>query len=205
MTKDQGFTLLEILVALTVFAILATLTSAAMYHAFDTRNRVNEQANRLNQLQLAVSMIENDAKQVIDRPVRGNEMRLFPIFNGNNHYVEFTRDGLNNPLGEDRKSSLKRVALVCEKNKLLRRSWSALDPMDHNRYEDRLLLDELKDCHFAYLSQSLERLSEWRENALNQNQGNEPFPQAIILNLNHQHWGKASFLFIIPEAIYYET
>lgn len=202
MTREAGFTLLEILIALTVFAILATVTSGAMYHAFDTRNRVNDQANRLTQLQLTVSMIENDAKQVIDRPIRGNEMRLFPIFYGNNKYAEFTRDGLTNPFGQDRRSSLKRIAFVCENNKFFRRSWSVLDPVDHNQFESKLLLDNLDECQLRYLNHGLEVLSEWREHAVSQNQKKEPFPQAIQLNLTLKDWGKASFLFLIPEAVY---
>ena len=53
MTRVKGFTLIEILIALTVFAILATITSSTLYYAFNTRTRVNEQSERLSTLQLA--------------------------------------------------------------------------------------------------------------------------------------------------------
>lgn len=202
MKNNKGFTLIEILIALTVFAILATITSSTLYYAFTARTRVNEQAERLNTLQLAVSIIQQDTLQIIDRPVRGNEMRLFPGFVGQTHYLEFTRDGVINPDSAEKRSSLKRIALVCEQGKLLRRTWGILDPLDRNQTEDKELINNLSDCNFNYLNQSLQVLTEWREQALSQNQRKEPFPKAIQLNLKLNDWGKLNLLFIIPEALY---
>ncbi|QDP72766.1 type II secretion system protein GspJ [Legionella israelensis] len=202
MRKLTGFTLLEVLIALAVFAILATITSTALYDAFNTREKLNKQADRLNQLQLAMSLIENDSKQITERPVRSNEMRLFPVFLGTERYVEFTRDGIANPIGQEKRSTLKRIALICQGNQLLRRSWAVLDPVNHNIYEDKILLDNVNKCQLKYLNQNLQVLSEWREKAVNQNQKKEPLPKAIQLNLNLNDWGEASLLFIIPEALY---
>ncbi|QBR84130.1 type II secretion system protein GspJ [Legionella israelensis] len=202
MRKLTGFTLLEVLIALAVFAILATITSTALYDAFNTREKLNKQADRLNQLQLAMSLIENDSKQITERPIRSNEMRLFPVFLGTERYVEFTRDGIANPIGQEKRSTLKRIALICQGNQLLRRSWAVLDPVNHNIYEDKILLDNVNKCQLKYLNQNLQVLSEWREKAVNQNQKKEPLPKAIQLNLNLNDWGEASLLFIIPEALY---
>lgn len=202
MKRGSGFTLIEILIALTVFAILATITSSSLYYAFNARTRVNAQAEQLNTLQLAVSIIQQDISQTVERAVRGNEMRLFPVFVGQTQYLEFTRDGSVNPQSVDKRSTLKRVALVCEDGKLLHRTWNSLDPADRNIYADKGLLDNLTDCHFNYLNQNLEVLNEWREQAVTQNQRKEPFPKAIQVNVTLKEWGKMNVLFIIPEALY---
>jgi general secretion pathway protein J len=202
MKKHNGFTLIEILIALTVFAILATLTSSSLYYAFNTRARVNEQAERLNNLQLAVSIIQQDTSQIVERSIRGNEMRLFPIIMGLTHYLEFTRDGHINPKSQDKRSTLKRIALVCLEGKLLHRTWISLDPANRNNYSDKVLIDNLTDCHFNYLNQNLQSLAEWREQAMTQNQRPEPFPKAIQINLTLKDWGDMNLLFIIPEALY---
>lgn len=202
MKKYQGFTLIEILIALTVFAILATITSSTLYYAFTARTRVNEQADRLNTLQLAVSIIQQDISQIIERPIRGNEMRLFPAFVGQPQYLEFTRDGVINPGSIEKRSNLKRIALVCQDNKLLRRTWASLDPLDRNIDEDRELINNLSGCNFNYLNQNLQVLTEWHEQAVSQNQRQEPLPKAIQLNLKLNDWGKFNLLFIIPEALY---
>jgi general secretion pathway protein J len=202
MKKLHGFTLIEILIALTVFAILATITSSTLYYAFTARTRVNEQAERLNALQLAISIIQQDISQTVDRPIRGNEMRLFPGFIGQTQYLEFTRDGVINPESIEKRSTLKRIALVCQEGKLLRRTWTSLDPLDRNIAEDKELINNLSDCNFNYLNQNLQVLTEWREQALSQNQRKEPLPKAIQLNLKLNDWGKLNLLFIIPEALY---
>jgi general secretion pathway protein J len=199
---SRGFTLIEILIALTIFAILATITSSLLYHAFNIRTQVKIQANRLNQLQLAISIIQQDTFQIVERAVRGNEMRLFPVLVGQPQYVEFTRDGIANPKSSLKKSSLQRVALVCEEGQLLRRTWIGLDTKDRNIYKDKVLINNLSECYFSYLNQSLQPLTEWREEAIAQDQVPEPFPKAIQMNLTLNDWGKMSMLFIIPGAVY---
>lgn len=205
MKKIRGFTLIEILVALMVFAILATITSSSLYYAFNTRTRVNEQAKLLNSLQLAMSIIQQDTSQIVQRAARGNEMRLFPMIIAQVHYLEFTRDGNLNPKSVEKRSTLKRVALVCDEGKLLHRTWTSLDPTDRNVYQDRVLLDNLSECHFNYLNKNLQFLAEWREQSAVENQRAEPFPKAIQINFTLKDWGKMSQLFIIPEALYAST
>lgn len=202
MRKNKGFTLIEILIALTVFAILATMTSSILYYAFNARSRVNLQAERLSNLQMAISIIQQDSTQAIARRVRGNEMRLFPIFIGRTDYVEFTRDGNLNPKSMEKRSTLKRVALVCQNGQLLHRTWESLDNPDRNKYHDKLLIDDLTSCGFNYLNQNLQLLDEWREQSSTENQIKDPFPKALQVNLKLKDWGAMNLLFVIPGALY---
>ncbi len=202
MNKESGFTLIEILIALAVFAIMASITSSTLYYAFNTRTRVNEQSERLSSLQLAMSIVQQDISQTAERAIRGNDMRLFPIFIGRPDYLEFTRDGDVNPGGLEKRSTLKRVALVCENGSLLRRTWDSLDPFDRNTYADKVLLTHLSDCHFGYLNQSLQVFPEWRTDAVNQDQNKESLPKAVQVNLNVKKLGELNLLFIIPGALY---
>ena len=207
MKKHQGFTLIEILVALMVFAILATITSSSLYYAFEIRTRVTKQAERLNTLQLTNSMMQQDIVQIIDRAPRGNEMRLFPAFIGRTDYLEFTRAGYSNPQSMEKRSTLSRVAYVCTKDKLYRRTWAALDTINRKNYQDKLLIENLNNCHFNYLDKSLHLLAEWREASLGPGQTTQqpPFPQAIQINLTLNDWGEMNQLFIISEALYAPT
>lgn len=202
MRINRGYTLIEVMVALAVFAILAAITSQALYHAFDTRARVNVQANQLNDIQLAIALLSRDTEQVIDRSIRGNEMHLFPPFIGQPHYFEFTRDGLVNPGGVELRSTLKRIAFLCMGKKLVRRSWESLDTPSRKNYRDKILLNNLDECSFAYLTNARQILTEWREYAVQQNQKKETLPLAIQVNLNIHNWGKMSLLFAVPEALY---
>ena len=202
MSRDRGFTLLEILIALTIFAILATITSSSLYYAFSTRTKVNIQADRLNMIQLAISIIQQDTSQIVDRAIRGNEMRLFPVLVGQPEYMEFTRDGITNPKSIDKRSTLKRISITCLDGALIHRTWESLDSIDRNKYQDRVLIDNIKDCHFNYLNHNLQSLTEWREQAVDEEQKAEIFPTALQINLTLKDWGKINLLFIIPEALY---
>ncbi len=202
MKRSDGYTLIEVMIALLIFAILSAITGSAMYRAFDTRERVSTQANQLNNLQLALTFLQRDTEQVIERAIHGDEMRLFPPFVGQPNYVEFTRTGAVNPGGEALKSMLKRVAYSCRDNKLIRRTWESLDAPLRTSYEDKVLLDNLETCSFAYLAANHQVLPEWREYAIQQNQKKETLPSAIQLKISVSAWGDTSMLFIIPEAVY---
>lgn len=202
MNKNEGFTLLEVLIALAVFAILSTITASAMYHAFSTRTRVSEQAERLVTLQLAITLIERDTQQMINRAIRSNEMALLPAFIGQKNYLEMTRGGVINPNSSEKRSTLKRMALLCQNNQLIRRSWAVLDSNQRKSYVDKVLLTDLSECRFAYLNDSLQVLPEWLASSLPQNNQSPSLPKAIQLSLKMEHWGKASFLFIIPTGLY---
>lgn len=193
---------MEILIALTVFAILAAITSSAMYNAFTTKSRVTKQADDLLTLQLAITLIEKDTQQIINRSVLGSGMHLFPAFIGKNNYMELTRGGLTNPDSNEQRSTLVRVAILCNEQSLVRRTWLALDTPDRNQYEDKVLLKNLNRCQLAYLNENLQVLPEWHATSLPQDKELPKLPKAVQLTLGFKDWGKASFLFIIPQGLY---
>lgn len=201
--KLSGYTLIEIMVALIVFAILATLTATAMYHTFETRAHVNEHANRLNQLQQSLIIMERDVKQATNRPVLNQDMLMQPALIGQSDYVEFTRGGIINPEGIAKTSSLQRVAFLCKGQQLIRRSWPRLDAPKQSSSHDKLILDNLEHCSFGYLSQKRELLKDWRQQeGLLRHQRKAALPLAVQFNLTLSDQGNMNLLFIIPEALY---
>lgn len=198
----NGFTLIEILVALAIFALLATMTSGALFRALQTRTHLVKQSEVLHTLQFTLALLERDTTQAVNRPIRGEESRLFPAFIGQPHYLEFTRGGQANP--QNKQSTLLRIAYLCQNGQLIRRTFPQLDTPNRNQVADEILLTHLTHCQFAYLNAPLQILSDWRAGALTQTQQNEPFPKAIQVNLTHEIWGKFISLFIIPGALYAE-
>ena len=202
MRHSRGFTLIEVLIALAVFAIIATISASTIYYAFTMRARVSEVAQRLLDIQLAITIMERDSKQAISRPVRANEMRLYSAFMGQAQYVEFTRAGIPNPGSFEKRSTLQRIAFLCRDKQLIKRRWLSLDVRDRNQYKDRTLLRNLQSCQFKFLDQNLQLLSEWRENANADTKNGETFPKALQFSLAIKSWGKGEFLFLIPGAVY---
>ena len=193
----KGFTLIEILIALAIFSLLASLTAYSIFYAFNTKTSVAKQAERLNNLQMALLLIERDILQIVLRTVNLKGSQVFPAFIGEPQYFEFTRGGWANPNSQEKRSQLRRVAILCQKNTLLQRTWFSLDSFERSSYEDQVLLTNLRSCQFSYLNQNLQSLSAFQPNQ-------EPLPKAIQMQLRLGDWGKMSYLFIIPGALYHE-
>lgn len=201
MKRAAGFTLIEILIALAVFSILATMTSSAIYEAFNTRARVTLQADRLSSLQLAIAIFNQDTQQIVARTVRGKKMHIAAAFIGQRHYLEFTRGGHANPQGLERRSTLTRVAFLCQGSQLIRRHWDTLDGPSHQAFQDKILLEHLSQCQFAYLNKHQQILPDWMGDALQENQKESMLPAAIQFTAHVAPWGKLSLLFMIPGAM----
>lgn len=199
---NKGYTLIEVMIALSVFAIIAALSSGVMYHVFDIRGRVATQANQLDELQLALTLIEHDTMQFIPRTVRTKDVHIFSSFTGTHQYMEFTRGGQVNPNGLALRSTLKRVAFLCNDKQLIRRSWGVLDTLNRRDYEDKVLLSNLAACSFFYVSRNHQIMPEWRAYKIEQNQRMESIPSAIQITINPAKWGKMTFLFVLAEGLY---
>lgn len=194
MKNTDGFTLIEILVALSVFAILATLTSSALYHAFSTRDSITRQADRLLELQLAQALLNRDTEHAINRSIQGNKRHQLPAFIGDNHTTEWTTTGTLNTESQAH-SALNRVAYLCEKGQLIRRTWDVLDGSNRHHYTDKILINNLSDCHFAYLSHQHTIQTSWQTKASPPHE--DPLPLAIQLTLDLEDWGNMSLLLIL--------
>lgn len=191
--KNRGFTLIEVLVALSIFAILASITSTAMMHAFNTKERLAQQSNQLHTLERAILLFKQDVQQILIRAILTDEFHSFPPFIGQPHYIEWTRGGVVNPMGTDQGNTLQRVAFLCKNGQLYRRHWQVLDGPHRKQYHDQLLLDHLTHCQFQFVTQNKQMLPVFRE---------ETLPQAIQITLEFTNWGKMSLLLVIPEQSY---
>ena len=68
--RDEGFTLLELLVALLVFAFLAVMAYGGLQVVLEAQKRTTEQAMRLGELQVFFTILGRDVEQIIDRDIR---------------------------------------------------------------------------------------------------------------------------------------
>lgn len=97
MKKIAGFTLVEVLVAIAIFAVL----SAAGWQVFDqllkSRERNTEHAHHLAQLQIAYAQLLRDLNQTV--PIAGQEVgERYPALELQTQQLRFNRAGVINPL-----------------------------------------------------------------------------------------------------------
>ena len=68
--RQHGFTLLELLVAIAVFAIMAGIIQIGLVAILDARAEVDAVSEDLKRLQRSLQMLERDLGHAVERPVR---------------------------------------------------------------------------------------------------------------------------------------
>lgn len=151
-----GFTLLELLVAIAIAAILFAMGYGTITQALGARDTIKHQQARLLELETAMRVLEQDFVQLTPRPVRqpvGDEpsqpaLQAAPP--GQQPLVALTRSGWTNPTGLQR-SELQRVAYFLENGTLRREYWYVLDPTLSSTTAKRELLTHLKSITFQFM------------------------------------------------------
>ncbi|MFO6366062.1 type II secretion system minor pseudopilin GspJ, partial [Pseudomonas aeruginosa] len=146
MRLQRGFTLLELLIAIAIFALLALATYRMFDSVMQTDQATRVQEQRMRELVRAMGALERDLTQAVERPVRdelGDNRGAFLSEGENDQIVEFTRGGWRNPLGQAR-SRLQRVRWSLSGETLERRYWLVLDRAQDSKPPHKLLQEDVK-------------------------------------------------------------
>jgi general secretion pathway protein J len=212
MKAPRGFTLVELLVALFIAAVMFAIGYGAIRQALTSHEALKEQQAHLLELQNAVRVMEQDFVQVAPRPVRqpvgdepaqpalaggalSTQASLSGSTTGAPPIVAFTRAGWANPKGLQR-TGLQRVAYFLENGTLRREHWSVLDPTLASTTVRRELLTHVKSVTIRYLDVSHQWQDQWppATNTTLVSQALEATlrerPLAVEITLDTEDWGK---------------
>jgi general secretion pathway protein J len=197
----RGFSLIELLVALAVFAALAAAAYGGLAQIAATRGALAMQQDRFAQVVRAVSMLERDLRQAISRPVRGNGSGAWlPALEGAGDHIELTRVGFANPLAEPR-SNLERVAYAVDAQNLMRGRYAALDRAPGGTPTATNLLDGAQMLSFRYLGSDGAWRSTWPPSEAPQDmKPYELLPRAIEFRIATNDTGELRRVVELPTA-----
>ena len=105
---EKGFTLIEVLVAISIFSILSALAYGTLNQTITSSEKLEDLNTRMQSLQRGFSQIDQDYIQLAKRPIRseiGNtQIGAMTSNHANGYLIEFSRHGWPNRLGmkEDR-------------------------------------------------------------------------------------------------------
>ena len=167
----RGFTLLELLVALFVSAVMFSLGYGALNQAASQKEQLQTAQQSLAEVQRAVRFLSQDVMQMMPRPVRDELGRAIEpallVDPRQNSLMTLSRGGQSISLGDPR-GRLLRVRYLVQDGQLIRLSTPILDRTAASPpWRRRVLLEEVDGLEIRALDQS----GVWQET----------WPQSIVL------------------------
>jgi general secretion pathway protein J len=182
----SGFSLIELLVALAVFASMAALAYGGLNAVVRTRAGLSHQQETFNALMRSVASLERDLRQAATRPVRGNYGEPLLALVGTPNSVELTRAGFANPQAEVR-SNLERVTYVLDDGALRRGNYPVLDRAPGTAAQVTVLRDQVAAFRLRYLDE----VNRWSDSWPPREAGDAlALPRAVEFRIETKDYGE---------------
>ncbi|MCK4744296.1 MAG: type II secretion system minor pseudopilin GspJ [Sulfuriflexus sp.] len=209
----RGLTLIELLVALAIFAILASLAYGGLNSVLNTREAVKEESTRLASVQRSFVRLARDFGQTSPRAIRdihgdvqaamhtGTDTYRYEKHNdlsGEDFQedakvlIEFTVAG-KRVLPGQQGSSLQRIAYAVGDKELLRLSWAVLDRAQDSKPYVTVMLSDIDKLAFRYLAGD----GEWRDDWPGIDASLQELPVAVEVSFEVEKWGTVRRVFSV--------
>ena len=198
MRTDRGFTLIELIVAMAVFSVMATMAYSGLQSVLDARERTQQFAQRLAALQTAFFWLGKDIEQALPRGVRdqyGERVKALQAEQTAEYSLELTHAGWSNPFASEKRqrSLLQRVAYGVHEKKLMRKYWFDLDREHNSATFETVLLEGVSTLEMRYVDSSFQWQTQWPPLG-----SKDVMPLAIEVSVDIDGLGKISRLFRVP-------
>lgn len=187
--RARGLTLIELLVALTIFAILGIVSYRALSSLLDARDRLSAENRRWRQLGQFAQLVENDLLQSVPRPVRDAGGALAPALlappAAANGMLALTRTGGS--------AGLLRRAYLLGGQSVSLMEWPAPDAVPATTPVSDVVLDGVTALHWSFLDSSGGWRGDWPP------AGTPPteLPRAVRLELTLADLGPVNRVFAL--------
>jgi general secretion pathway protein J len=195
--RQQGFTLIEIMVAVAIFAVMSVMAWGALGRSLSDAEMLTDRMDRLQAIQRSVRFITTDLSQAAPRSVRSElgyrQVQALLSSLTSEFAIELTHGGWNNPAGLPR-GSQQRSAYRLEEDKLVRYHWNVLDRTYSNEPVVIVLLDDVEGLAFLFYDESGASSDIWPpQNAVGSTSARIR-PRAVELILSRADVGKITRL-----------
>jgi general secretion pathway protein J len=194
---SKGFTLLELLIAIAVFAVMSAMAYGGLSNVILISTHSEAALERMQVIQHTMTVITRDLTQISPRGIRDEFGNAQPYLTTSNFdfLLEFTRSGRRNP-AQLKRSNLLRVAYKYQDNILTRLYWPQLDRVQGIDPYETALLDAVTNVELRYLDASNEWKTEWPPSGTSSGSTAPPGPPvAIEFKIELEDWGEITRIF----------
>lgn len=210
--RVSGFTLVEVLVAMAITALVSTIAYLALSAALSGAESARNAARRMGEINRAIDMMSRDIRQGVNRSVLDEFGQRVPALMGGEAAripLTLTRAGWHNSVGAPR-STLQRVEWRLEEDTLIRAHYSVLDRTTGTEAIETPVLEGVEAFELLFLpalamleSDRDDRIDyrNWQDNWLSDEAGANsqlPAPAAIEVLLSVAGLGDIRRVYALP-------
>ncbi|MFT5719913.1 MAG: general secretion pathway protein J [Motiliproteus sp.] len=207
-TRQRGFTLIEMLVAVSLLALLGLASALALNSALRSQTIIGGQQDALEQLQRSQRFISRDLEQLVLRPGRdllGNDLSVEliafaqPDTSNNGLILQFFKTGHRILRHTATSSRLEQVRYRIEDLQLIRETTSLLDPFGSTPWRSGVLAENVSQMRLRFFHQQ-----QWHNQWPPLNQANAPItsrdliPAAIEIQWQTPRFATVTQLILLP-------
>ncbi|MGF1456515.1 MAG: type II secretion system minor pseudopilin GspJ [Alphaproteobacteria bacterium] len=199
---ERGFTLLEMLVALFIFSLIAGAGAAVLSSGLRSKETLEARRSRFDDLALAHSILKSDFLHLVNRPMRLGRGRSDRIgftggdFGRDEPVLRFVRAGWTNPDFAEPRASLQSVEYHFDGAALTRKGYDRLDPAEETPARTRLVLSDVSSLAFTFYDNGM-----WAEQWFGGNNGSSRLPPLVALEMDVSGVGPVRFVFRTSEPV----
>ena len=195
--RSQGFTLIEIMVAVAIFGVMSVLAWGSLGRSLTNAELLTDRMDRLQAIQRTVRYLSSDLTQTSPRSVRSElgDTQVPAIMSSltSEFAIELTHGGWRNPVGLPR-STMQRTAYRLEEDELVRYHWNVLDRTYANEPVATVLLDNVESLLFRFYTDNGESSDVWPPQSALGGTGIRLRPRAVEIVLSLPNEGEITRL-----------
>lgn len=187
MKRQAGFTLVEMLVALSISAVIAVMAYQSISEVTAVKTHTEKHSDAFSALQRAVWWMEQDFAQLAPRSVQDELGSRIPAYRNEINRVELTRlAAFPSPYGE---SGLVRVGYMLENETLFRLVWPVLDRAPDTQVQKWAVLEGVK----GFSVRQMDAQKQWHDQWPIEVEGQDSLrmlPDLVEITLNLEGFGE---------------
>ena len=183
-----GFTLLEVMIAISIFSFLAIGSYQLLSSEISAQGRLKAHSSQLYNWQRSMRLILSDFQQAAARPIRAEYGDKESAMKGLSDSVTFTRSGWANPFHHPR-SAQQRVQYELDSDDdgnsyLVRRYWQVLDRGQDSEAREQIIMRDLEEIRLRYRDISGKWFDKWPPTSSLSETKDRDLPVMVELNFN---------------------